>query len=270
LVRLNSRIDPETLDLMQLNIEGYAISSSLPLRSIYEDTRYRRVLIGKSIALLARSSEFQLTFMDGTRRRNASVFSNCREYTADSTLIFSQSPTPQVPAPTVEDSQVHPGLQLQLVLDKTLDVNEVAVGEPIRAHVLKGDGGIPRGAHAYGRVTRLINFDNQIPLPAPKHPPPTPNHEQWGQHAGDVLIQIEFSQIEYRRVRAPFIARMIDLESQPGRRETDIRSFGYLDDDSVVKYDPPGTASIFVSKENPVLGRDVIMMWVTVSKPGSL
>lgn len=253
-----------------MSIEGYAIPSNLAVRTISDNTAYRRVLIGKRIALLARSSEFQLTLMDGTGRRNASVFSNCREYTADSTLTFSQSPTLQPPAPTVEEPHVHAGLQLQLVLDKTLDPNEVAVGKPIRAHVLKGDGAIPRGAHVYGHVTRFLNFDNQIPLPRLEHRPPTSNRNLLGRHAGEVLIQIAFSEIEYRRVRAPFTARMIDLESQPGKRETDIRSFGYLDDDSVVTYDPPGTASIYVSKENAVLGRDVVMMWVTVSKPGSL
>jgi hypothetical protein len=85
-----------------------------------------------------------------------------------------------------------------------------------------------------------------------------------------VLIQIEFSQIEYRRSRAPLIARLIDLESQPGKSEKEIRSFGYLDNNAVVRYDPPGTASVYVSKDKPVLGRDVIMLWVTASEPGSL
>jgi hypothetical protein len=85
-----------------------------------------------------------------------------------------------------------------------------------------------------------------------------------------VLIQIEFLEIEYRRSRAPFIARLIDLESQPGKPGPTIRSFGYLDSDAVVKYDPPGTASIYVSKENQVLGRGAIMQWVTASKRGSL
>jgi hypothetical protein len=263
-------IDPQTLDLLQLDIEGYAIPSDLAVRSISDSTTYWRVLIGQRIVLLPRNSEFRLEHADGTGRRNASVFSNCREYTADSTLTFAQSPTPQLPPPTEEDSHVPPGLQLQLVLDKTLDAKEAAVGDPVRAHVLKGDGGIRRGAHVYGRVNRIIDFDDLIPLPRPKHPPPTTKHELWQQHPGEVLIQIEFSQIEYRRSRAPWIARLIDLESEPGKRETEIRSFGYLDDDAVVRYDPPGTASVYVSKDSPVLGRDVIMRWVTASGHGSL
>jgi len=263
-------IDPQTLDLLRLDIEGYAIPSNLAVRSISDTTTYWRVLIGQQIVLLPRNSEFQLGYADGTGRRNASVFSNCREYTADSTLTFAQSPPPQLPSPTLEDLHLQPGLQLRLVLDKTFDAEEAAVGDPVRAHVLKGDGGIRRGAHVYGRVNRIINFDDLIPLPRPKHPPATAKHELWQQHPGEVLIQIEFSQIEYRRSRAPLMGRLIDLESQPGKRETEIRSFGYLDDDAVVRYDPPGTASIYVSKNNPVLGQDVIMLWVTAPGHGSL
>jgi hypothetical protein len=144
---------------------------------------------------------------------------------------------PQLPPPTPEDSHVQPGLQLQLVLD----AKEAAAGDPVRAHVLKG-GGIRRGGHVYGRVNRIINLDDLIPSPRPKHPPPTPKHELWQQHPGEAPIQIEFSQIEYRRSLAPLAARRFDLESQPGKRETEIRSFGYPDDDAAVRYDPPGAA----------------------------
>jgi hypothetical protein len=79
-----------------------------------------------------------------------------------------------------------------------------------------------------------------------------------------VLIAVEFSQIEYRRSRVPFVARLIDVESQPGARAAAIRSFGYFEDDELVQYDPPSTASFYVSQENPVLGRNVIMQWITL------
>ena len=257
-------IDPETLDLLQIDIEGYAIPSELAVNAISDHTMYWRVLIGQRIVLLAQSSDFRLTQADRILKRNTSVFPNCREYTADSTLTFGSSLTPQVPPP-VEHSHVQPGLQLRLALDKTLDSHEAAVGDLIRARVLQGDGDIPRGARVYGRVSHIINFNDQIPLPKPEHPPP-PKQAMPGQHSGEVLIQIEFQQIEYRRSRAPFVARLIDLESQPGRQETKIGGFGYVENDAVVRYDPPGTASLYVSQENAVLGRDVIMQWVTASE----
>jgi hypothetical protein len=84
------------------------------------------------------------------------------------------------------------------------------------------------------------------------------------------LRGIEFSQIEFRRSRVPFMARLIDLESQPGARDIQIRGFGYFEDGAIVQYDPPATASFYVSQENPVLGRGVIMQWVTLPERGSL
>jgi len=260
-------IDPDTLDLLQIDLEGYAIPSNLTVRSLSDGTTYWRVLVGKRTVLLARNSEFRLTEGDGIVRRNASVFSNCREYLAESALTFGSSPEQPAP-PGVENPHVQPGLQIQLVLDRPLDANEAAVGNPIRAHIIKGVGDISRGARVYGRVGRIVNFDDLIPLPRPEQPPPTPKHAVWGRHPGEVLIQIEFSQIEYRRSRAPFMARLIDLQSQPGKRDTEIRSFGFLDDDAIVRYDPPGTASVYVSKDNPVIGRGVIMQWVTVTERG--
>jgi len=258
-------IDPETLDLLRIDLEAYSIPPKLALGSISDRTTYWRVLIGKQIALLPRNSDFRLTNLDGTARRNVSVFSNCREYTAESALTFGSSTAPQLPTPPDEPSRLQPGLQLDLVLDKPIDSNVAALGDPVRAHVLKGDAGIPRGARVYGRVTRIIDFDNQAPLPEPKKLSPAPKQIRWG-HPGEVLIEIEFLQIEYHRRPAPFTARLIDLETTPAKTETKILSFGYLDGDALVRYDPPGTASLYVSKEHPILDRGVIMRWVTSSE----
>jgi len=227
------------------------------------------VLIGQRKVLLARSSEFLLTELDGTVRRNASVFSNCREYVAQSTVTFESSPTTQVPPLIVGKTRVPLGLQLQLVLDRPLDANEAAIGDPIRAHVLKSVGSIRQGTHVYGRVNRIINYNDQIPLPKPKRSPRPSEHPTWGQHSGELLIGMEFSQIEYQGNRVPFVARLIDIDSAPGARDKQIRSFGYFEENQIVRYDWPGTASIYILQENPVLGRGITMQWVTVPEQGS-
>jgi hypothetical protein len=260
-------IDAETLDLLQIHLEGYDIPPGLGVASVSNDTRYWRVLIGTRTILLAHSSEFRLTYADGIGRRNVSVFSNCREYSADSTLTFGSNSAPEPTATAAEDSRLPPGLQLLLVLDQRLDPNRVAVGDPVRAHVIEGDGGIPRGARVYGRVNRIVNFNALIPRPTPAHPPPSPQRETAGGHAGEVLIRIEFFEIEYRRVRVPFVARLIDVEAPHGKQDPQVHGFGYLDSDAVVEYDPPGFASFYVSEENPALGRDIILRWVTAREP---
>jgi hypothetical protein len=257
-------VDPETLDLLQIDIEGYDIPSKVAVRSTSDSTKYWRVLIGSRTVLLPHGSEFRLMEEDGVLSRNLSVFSNCREYAAESAVTFDSSPELLPPLHPDENPHVQPGLQLQLVLDKNLDAGKAVVGDAVHAHVLQGAGDVPRGARVYGRVTRIINFDDRIPLPSPAHSPGTP---KWGQHSGEVLIQIELLKIEYRHSSAPFVARLIDLESRPGKRAAGIRSFGYVDDGAIVKYDPPGTASVYVSKEHPVLERDLIMQWATTDSP---
>jgi hypothetical protein len=263
-------IDPETLDVLQIDLEAYDIPASLAIRSIVNRTMYWPVLVGRRRVLLARRSEFLLTEADGTVKKNASVYSSCREYMAESTVTFGSSPGTQVSPPTMENMRVQPGLQIQLVLDTPVDANKAAAGDPISAHTLQGAGSIRRGAHVYGRVIRIINYDDQIPAPRPERLQRPSKLSRWGQHIGEVLIGIEFSRIEYGRGRVPFLARLIDVESKPGAGGTQIRSFGYFEDDAVVQYDPPATASFYVSLENPVLGRGVIMQWVTLPERGSL
>jgi hypothetical protein len=157
-----------------------------------------------------------------------------------------------------------------LVLDAPVDAHKAAVGDPISAHTLQSAGGIRRGTHVYGRVSRIVNYNDRIPARGLERLPRPPKHAIWGQHTGEVLIGIEFSQIEYGRSRVPWVARLIDVESQPGTRDPQILSFGYFEDDTLVQYDPPATASFYVSQENPVLGRGVIMQWVTLPGRGSL
>jgi len=263
-------IDPETLDVLQIDLEAYDIPPGLKIGSIVDRTMYWPVLVGGRRVLLARRSELLLTESDGTMKRNASMFSNCREYTAESTVTFGPSPGTQVSPPAMENTRVQPGLQLQLVLDTPLDANKASVGDPIRAHILESAGSIRQGTHVYGRVSRIINYNDQVPTSRPERSSRPSKHAMYGQHAGEVLIGIEFSQIEYRRSRVPFLARLIDVESQPRARDIQIRGFGYFEDGAIVQYDPPATASFYVSQENPVLGRGVIMRWVTLAERGSL
>jgi hypothetical protein len=66
------------------------------------------------------------------------------------------------------------------------------------------------------------------------------------------------------------MARLIAVESQPGKPGMQIRGFGYFGDANIVRYDPPGAASLYISEREPVLRRGLVMRWVTVeSRRGS-
>ena len=126
-------------------------------------------------------------------------------------------------------------MELATALDTTVDLETATVGDEVRAHVVDAVGPIPRGARIVGRVERLIRYSE-----------------------GYALIGLSFSRVEFRRIRAPFAARLIEAASG------EIRSFGYFADNDVVRYDPPGTASLYLVEKRPRLRRGFPMRWLTV------
>jgi hypothetical protein len=227
--------DPNTLDLVRLDVEGYAFPADVPVRAVAFRTRYFRAAVGDRAVLLARDSELLLTLPDGTVKRNFSVFSNCREFQAQSAISFEAGTNARMEqAPAIEAARLPAGLELTIALDTAVDLETATVGDEVRAHVVEEVGPVPRGARIVGRIERLIRY-----------------HETY------VLIGLSFSRVEFRRIRAPFAARLIDAGSG------EIRSFGYFADNDLVRYDPPGTASLYLG-DRPRLRRGFSMRWLTV------
>ena len=260
-------VDPETLQLLAIEVQGYDLPDDLGLRSVADRTTYWQARIGKRTAPIARDSVLLVTTRDGGVKRNVSVFSGCREYTTESTVSFGDNAQADRPA-VAEEARVAPGVQLRLALDRPLDADQATIGDEIRARVVRAAEDV-RGAAVFGRVTRVIDYDDQIPLPRAGRRARASRRPVWGQHAGEVLIGIEFSEIEYRGKRVPFTARLIDVQSAPGEKDARIRGFGYFEEDRIVQYDPPGAASLYVTRDKPVLGRGVTMEWVTLGRDGN-
>ena len=263
-VRGSFWIQPETLDLIRIDLERYDIPAHLERKSVVVRTMYWRVRIGEKSVLLPRNSEFLLTSRDDVVRRNSTLYLNCREYKVESNINFGADPT----APDRE-TRIAAGLELHLELGKAVDPHRTAIGEPVRATVLKAAGSVPKGAEVKGRVIRIIRYGDHIPLPNRASRRRGPRRSKtvapvWGRHADEVLIGIEFATIEFRGSRAPFVAALMGLVSQPGASVPPVRSFGYFEDGGVVRLDAPGTAHIYLSAEDSVLPRGVVMNWVTV------
>ncbi|HEY3739892.1 MAG TPA: hypothetical protein VGL53_08605 [Bryobacteraceae bacterium] len=224
--------DQETLDVVRIDVEGYDIPPELRLRSIGARTIYWRVLGLGPIdgVLLARNSEFILTESDGTIRRNQSAFTSCREYQARSRIFYGSEGSAAGPsAPELPGN-----VELKLTLDTAIDPGKASVGDPIRAHVAESSGTIHKGADVTGHITRII------------------------RSPGEVQIGLEFSDLEYRSTRVPFTARLIGLHNAPK-----IRSFGYIEDGPFVRYDPPGTATLYIAANDPLLHKGLITYWLT-------
>lgn len=152
--------DPETLDLVQLDVEAIDIPPHLPLRSAVDSMRYARVPIGESTFLLPQSSEMTLEDFNGTQSRNAIRFSGCRQYAGESTLSFDAPPEPGAAAPTTEAISLPAGLPVELELTTPVKFPGNAIGDEVEARVhrdvrRKGTLYIPKGAVVKGNVALL-------------------------------------------------------------------------------------------------------------------
>ncbi len=257
--------DPASLDVLRVETEAYDIPPEVPAQSAVSRTDYWRVRIGAREILLARRSEFVLTNFRGETSRNVIVFTNCREFSGQSTITFADGPAISVSAPPALDAAALPaGIELALRLDTAIDPKTAAAGTAIRARVLEASGGVPKGARVYGRVRRIAFY----PAPEQRFVFVQPRRHEvltvLAEHENEVLIGIEFTEIEYARRRAPFAARLIDVEPDANGGNRVVREFGYFANGSIVEYDLPGSATFYLSARRPVLPRGLRMQWITV------
>jgi len=80
--------DPDTFDLVQLEGTSDEMPASLNLDQALMRTAYARTQIGKSDALLPKTSQLQVTYRSGVQELDKVDFSACREYGSDSTIRF--------------------------------------------------------------------------------------------------------------------------------------------------------------------------------------
>lgn len=256
--------DPESLDVLRVEVRAHDIPPEVPATSAVTRTDYWRVRMGGRNVLLTRRSDFTLTHLNGEVSRNQIIFTNCREFHGETTITFAGEPTVAVSSPPpIEQALLPPGLRLTLALDTAVDPDKAIVGTPIRAHVVERTGDVPNGARVHGQVRRIIRYDQLQPPKLQARRPGQPMIVLRSEHYGEILIGLEFTEIEYGRRRAPFAARLIEAEREPARRRV-VQSFGYFGDGASVQYDSPGVANLYLSASRRLLPRGLTMLWLTV------
>jgi hypothetical protein len=82
--------DPESLDLLQLDIEAAEIEQGFPIQATRLSIHYGKVRLGENIVLIPQESDLLLSDASGTLEHNVVHFSRCREYGADSAISFDK------------------------------------------------------------------------------------------------------------------------------------------------------------------------------------
>jgi hypothetical protein len=190
------QIDPESFELERLTIRGTELPPGTPFCQASADLEYQRAHVGDSELLLPRRSQLDIVLRSGRETRNVTTFSSCREYQAESAIIFdTASPTE---TNTVAGSGRGPvalpiGLPVTLALAKSIDTTTASAGDQVSATVVKpvkrpgsNDELIPAGAVVYGHIRRIEHHLLASPY---------------------FLLAIAFNRVEVRGTMSPFFAR---------------------------------------------------------------
>lgn len=160
--------DPVTLDVRRIEVVAEDIPADLGVTAAEISVDYGRLRIGDQEFLLPVESGVMMAVPDVVNR-NWVRFADCRRFTGESTLSFtdpvlSEASTPAVPA----EVAIPAGLTLRLELPE-LDLMHAAVGDPVRA-MLRADLRsrrellAPKGGVASGRIVRLDRYPNYFAL----------------------------------------------------------------------------------------------------------
>lgn len=164
--------DSKTLDLLRLEVQVTEIPAQLALRQATATIEYQQLPIGGSNFLLPRTTNSLIVSGRGIGTKNRAVYSGCHQYIGESTIRFDQSDeaaAAPLPAPgSIVEASAPPGLAVDSVLAKSIDLSQCAVGDAVTlvvaASVHSGDFRVPKGALLRGRITRFVERTEPRPL----------------------------------------------------------------------------------------------------------
>ncbi len=154
--------DASTFDMMRIEVIVDNPPLVLKLNSASDVIEYAIAHIAGGDFLLPSQSELSMVRVTGVENRNHVRFTNCREFTGQATLTFEDSSTaaPEAAPAGSRPIDLPQGMEIALELAEPVDLGLAAIGDRVRARVVKevkGKGGIviPKGAIANGRLTHV-------------------------------------------------------------------------------------------------------------------
>jgi hypothetical protein len=196
------RVDPESLDLIRMDIVADNIPPALQLTKVQIRLDFTTSGAGEKRMTRTGHSVIELVTSSGDVHRDEITFTNCRQFAGESTLLVASTDESPLPASlTPGKTLILPGdLDLRLTLQNSIDISTAGVGDAITAVVasdVKDKHGvlIPGGSQIHGRIRRLDRREGQ-----PAY----------------VLAGLEFSDIELGQDTYQFIARLQSIEAIRG------------------------------------------------------
>ena len=160
-------VDPQTLDLLRLELSADGIPDHLGLVASTKILEYREARIGNSDFVLPTGATLDMVDFTGQENRNRSHFQDCRQYAGDSTLRFDnlEDRTAPVALKSVREIELPVDFEADLSLVSPLDSSASAVGDQIQLRLrgaLRARNQVlaPRGAMFKARLIELHEAGN--------------------------------------------------------------------------------------------------------------
>lgn len=251
--------DPETHELLRMEIHADDIPPTLPIRDIVTVLNYSRMRIGERDIMLPQSAELRLSQSSGNESLDLFEFTHCRSYHAQSSITFGAPDAapddPGKPAARLVGSgeisgAIPAGLTVQIGLTTLVD-NDAAVGTLIEGRVRgnvewKGKTLLPDGALVRGRIRRL---------------------EQYADAGKYFMVGLEFTEVEADGTLLRFYADLQNATGAPGLEWSITGSTRPSGPGSVVErirpMDLPGVGSFIIRGDKLSLPQGFQMVWRT-------
>lgn len=158
-------VDPQTNDLFELAVRADGIPAYLDVAEVLTVIDCGNTKPGGSPALLLpQSVRTSMRYTSGDVSENLTDFTNCRQFTAESSISFDPLPEDaRRPAQNIETITLPPGLMIATRLVTAVDATAARVGDPVSARVETAASArhrvwLPEGAILHGRVRRVEKF----------------------------------------------------------------------------------------------------------------
>ena len=250
--------NPETLDLLRLEVEADHIPPELHMARAMDSVDYMRAEIGGQSFLLPQSAELKMVDEGNSESVNVTRFTGCRQYSGESVLVFSDpAPDGGALAAAPKTIEVPGGLVLEVALETPIASATSATGDPVTAvlrKAVKKSGAViaPKGALLHGRITTL--------------------RRENGQRSAYYIVGLEFFELEFPGAKGAIRTELDQIVaaggaiSGPGatRFGANVRMNAGMAQIGPAKLDLPGSV-FFIGGDNFKLARGLLMFWRTQS-----
>jgi hypothetical protein len=198
-------IDPETLDVLRLELNADDIPPTLPLSELVTRIDYARTRLANDLGLLLpQAADFRFVKSSGEISHNRVEFTHCRVFQAESTIDYSEPGSPSRPprfgASALDDTlrTLPGGMQVAVKLRGRI-TGDMAVGTLIDGDVA-GDVAakratlIPSGSPVRGRIRRMERYTDPFPY---------------------FVVGLEFTKVEIQGIRHLFYADLVSIDPLP-------------------------------------------------------